>query len=291
MNNEEELQYLSQLKNIIENGHVSEERTGVGTKSLFGFQMRFNLENNSFPLLTTKKMFHKGVIEELLWFLKGDTNSKTLEDKGVMIWKDNSSRKALNSLGFEDREIGDCGPIYGFNFRHYGAKYVNCETDYTNCGHDQVKEVLRMLKEEPNSRRIIINLWNPITLNESVLPPCHVLYQFKVTKNKLSCSLYQRSGDMGLGVPFNMASAALMTIIFAKLSNLEPYELIHTIGDSHIYLNHEEGLSEQVTRDPHQFPKIEIIQKGQSSVEDFDIDDFIISNYKYHKKIKLQMAI
>ena len=177
MNNEEELQYLSQLKNIIENGDVSEDRTGVGTKSLFGFQMRFNLENNSFPLLTTKKMFHKGVIEELLWFLKGDTNSKTLEDKGVMIWKDNSSRKALNSLGFEDREIGDCGPIYGFNFRHYGAKYVNCETDYTNCGHDQVKEVLRMLKEEPNSRRIIINLWNPITLNESVLPPCYWIPQ------------------------------------------------------------------------------------------------------------------
>lgn len=236
-------------------------------------------------------MFHKGVIEELLWFLKGDTNSKTLEDKGVSIWKENSSRKTLNSLGLGERKTGDCGPIYGFNFRHFGAKYVDCETDYTNSGYDQVSEVLRMLKEEPYSRRIMINLWNPLTLNESVLPPCHVLYQFKVIKNKLSCSLYQRSGDMGLGVPFNIASAALMTIIFAKLSNLEPHELIHTIGDCHIYLNHEVGLLQQISRTPYKFPKMNIDEKGQQSVEDFDLEDFVISNYEFHDKIKLHMAI
>lgn len=291
MENEEEDQYLLQVKNIIENGDITNDRTGVGTKSLFGFQMRYNLENNSFPLLTTKKMFHKGVIEELLWFLKGDTNSKTLEKKGVCIWKDNSSCETLKSLGLTDRKEGDCGPIYGFNFRHYGAKYVDCETDYTNCGYDQVKEALRMIKEEPYSRRIMINLWNPLTLNESVLPPCHVIYQFKVIKNKLSCSLYQRSGDMGLGVPFNMASAALMTIIFAKLSNLEPYELIHTIGDSHVYLDHEEGLLNQILRPPYKFPRINIIDNSQTSVEDFNLEDFVITNYECHEKIKLNMAI
>ena len=289
--NKEEYQYLNQIKNIIETGYSANDRTNTGTKSIFGSQMRFNLENNSFPLLTTKKMFTKGIIEELLWFLRGDTNSKNLENKGISIWKGNSSREALDNLGFTERQDGDCGPIYGFNFRHFGAEYKDCDTNYTNCGYDQVKEVLRLLKEEPTSRRILINLWDPTSLKDAVLPACHVLYQFKVMGNKLSCSLYQRSGDMGLGVPFNIASASLLTIIFAKLSGLEPYELIHTIGDAHIYLDHEDGLKEQITRTPFQFPSLKIIDRNQCKVEDFCLEDFVISNYQCHEKIKLNMAV
>lgn len=289
--NTEECQYLNQIKNIIETGHSANDRTNTGTKSIFGSQMRFNLLNNSFPLLTTKKMFMKGIVEELLWFLRGDTNSKNLENKGVSIWKGNSSREALDNLGFTDRQEGDCGPIYGFNFRHYGAQYKDCDTNYTNCGYDQVKEVLRLLREEPTSRRILINLWNPTSLKDTVLPACHVLYQFKVIGNKLSCSLYQRSGDVGLGVPFNIASASLLTIIFAKLSGLEPYELIHTIGDAHIYLDHEEGLKEQITRTPFLFPSLKIIDRNQCKVEDFCLEDFVVHNYQCHEKIKLKMAV
>jgi len=285
-----EKQYLDQLKYIIEKGTICNDRTGVGTKSLFGCQMRFNL-NNSFPLLTTKKMFTKGIIEELLWFLNGKTDSKLLENKGVNIWKDNTSREFLDKLGFTDREEGDGGPIYGFNFRHYGAKYINSNTDYSNSGIDQINNVLRMLKEEPTSRRILINLWDPNIINDMVLPPCHVLYQFRVYGNKLSCSLYQRSGDMGLGIPFNIASASLLTCILAKLSNLEPYELIHTIGDAHIYLNHEEALKEQITREPYDFPTLKILDRNQKSIEDFVLEDFIFENYNCHKAIKMDMAV
>ena len=286
--NNEEQQYLNQLKNIIDNGYISNDRTGVGTKSLFGFQMRFNLEN-SFPLLTTKKMFTKGIIEELLWFLCGETNSKILEEKGVNIWKGNSSREYLDSINLNHYDEGDCGPIYGFNFRHFGANYIDCHTNYSNQGYDQVKEVLRLLKEEPTSRRILINLWNPLILNNVSLPPCHVLYQFKVIGNKLSCSMYQRSGDMGLGVPFNIASAALMTYIFASLTDLEPFELIHTIGDCHIYLNHEQGLKEQLLRRPHIFPTLIINKKN--NIEDYNYNDFTFQNYNYYKKINLKIAI
>ena len=286
--NSEEKQYLEQLKNILDNGFVTDDRTGVGTKSLFGRQMKFKLDSH-FPLLTTKKMFTKGIIEELLWFLNGETNSKILEEKGVNIWKGNTSQEFIDKLGLNYIE-GDGGPIYGFNFRHYGAEYIDCKTKYTT-GLDQIKEVLRMLKEEPNSRRIIINLWNPTIINKMVLPPCHVLYQFRVYGNKLSCSLYQRSGDMGLGIPFNIASASLLTCILAKLSNLEPYELIHTIGDAHIYLNHEEALKDQISREPYDFPTLKIVDRNQKTVEDFRLEDFIFENYKSHSKIAMNMAV
>lgn len=284
----EEEQYLNQLKNILDNGFVTDDRTGIGTKSLFGCQMRFRLDSH-FPLLTTKKMFTKGIIEELLWFLRGETDSKILEDKKVNIWKDNASQEFIDKLGLNYIE-GDCGPTYGFNFRHYGADYISCKTKYTT-GIDQINEVLRMLKDEPNSRRIIINLWNPTIINKIALPPCHIIYQFRVYGNKLSCSLYQRSGDMGLGIPFNIASASLLTCILAKLSNLEPYELIHTIGDAHIYLNHEGALKEQISRKPYDFPILKIINRNQKKVEDFKLEDFIFENYKSHSKILMEMAI
>lgn len=287
---EEEAQYLILLNKIINNGIICEDRTGVGTKSIFGCQMRFNIYD-TFPLLTTKKMFLRGIIEELLWFLKGQTNSKILEEKNVNIWKDNTSRQFLDNLGFTERIEGDGGPIYGFNFRHYGAQYIDCNTDYTNQGIDQINNVLHLLRTEPNSRRIIINLWNPCIINDMVLPPCHVLYQFRVYGNKLSCSLYQRSGDMGLGVPFNIASATLLTYILAKLSNLEPYQLIHTIGDAHIYLNHIEQLKEQINREPYPFPKLHIINRNQQNIEDFISSDFILDNYQHHNPITMKMAV
>ena len=230
----EEYQYLDIINNIFENGHECDDRTGTGILSYFGAQMRFNL-SEGFPLLTTKKVFFRGVITELLWFLRGSTDAKELEKDNVHIWDGNTSREFLDSLGFKERREGDGGPIYGFNFRHYGANYKDCDTDYGNEGIDQVQYVLDGIRNNPNSRRLLINLWNPVTLGEMVLPPCHVLYQFRVYGDKLSCSMYQRSGDIGLGVPFNIASAALMTYIFAKLTNKIPGELVHSIG-THIFI-------------------------------------------------------
>ena len=264
------------------------DRTGV-VKSTFGIHI-FDISKH-IPLLTTKKVFSRGIIEELLWFLRGETDNKTLQKKNVHIWDGNTSREFLDSLGHTDREEGDGGPIYGFNFRHYGAKYIDCHTDYTGKGYDQVKEIIRLIKEEPNSRRILINLWNPCVLNEAVLPPCHVLYQFRVYGDRLCCSMYQRSGDMGLGVPFNIASATLMTYIFAHLTGKKPWKLVHTIGDAHIYTNHEDALREQLKRKPYSFPLIHIKDRGQKKVEDYDVKDFVISGYECHPRIKMDMAV
>jgi len=288
--NLEEEQYLNQLRNILENGHDCEDRTGTGIKSLFGFQMRFDL-SKSFPLFTTKKMFTRGIVEELLWFLRGQTSSKILEDKGVNIWKGNSSREFLDKLGMFDREIGDCGENYSFNFRHYGGLYVDCNTDYSGQGFDQIQNILNLIRDDPSSRRMIINLWNPLTLNNTVLFVCHCMYHFRVYNNKLSCFLFQRSADMLLGVPFNTASASLLTHIIAKLSNLEVGEFIHSISDSHIYNNHFSQVKEQISRTPYQFPQLKIIDRNQKSVEDFTFEDFVFEDYKSHGKIAADMAI
>jgi thymidylate synthase len=217
MNNDEQ-QYLNILKQIMETGEICEDRTKTGTKSIFGCQMKYRLDIH-FPLLTTKKMFVKGIIEELLWFVKGETNSKLLEEKGVHIWKDNSSRAFLNGLGLYERAEGDCGPIYGFNFRHYGEHYTDCYNNQAYGGIDQIGHIIHLIRTDPNSRRMLIQLWDPVKIDEMVLPPCHVLYQFRVYKNKLSCCLYQRSGDMGLGVPFTpfyLSNADLYIINSAK---------------------------------------------------------------------------
>jgi thymidylate synthase len=236
-------------------------------------------------------MFWKGIVEELLWFLKGDTNIKNLIDKGVHIWDKNSDREFLDGIGLKDRKEYDGGPIYGFNFRHFGAKYIDCDTDYTGQGVDQVTEVLRLIREEPHSRRILINLWNPCELSNVCLPACHCMYQFYVEGEYLSCSMYQRSGDLGLGVPFNIASASLMTYIFARLTNKIPKELIHTIGDAHIYKNHVAAVEEQLKRDPTPFPRVNIKGRGQTKVEDFTYDDFEVFGYEPHPSIKMDMAV
>ena len=283
-------QYQDMVRHILETGSNREDRTGIGTLSLFGVHMRYDLERG-FPLLTTKKMYMKAIVEELLWFLRGDTDAKQLEKKGVNIWKGNSSREYLDSIGLKDNREGDCGPIYGFAFRHFGAEYVHCDADYTGQGYDQVAEVLRLIREEPTSRRIMISLWNPCDLGRVALPPCHVLYQFYVEGDYLSCSLYQRSGDMGLGVPFNIASASLMTYIFAHLTGKRPKTLVHTIGDAHIYKNHVAALGEQVDRRSYPFPRLDIRDRGQTTVEDYCREDFSLRGYDSHASIKMKMAI
>ncbi len=288
LNKNEEYQYLNLIKKILEKGVKKDDRTQSGITSYFGEQMRFNL-NNTFPLLTTKKVHLKSVIEELLWFLNGKTDVTLLKEKNVNIWNKNTSREYLDNMGLYHLNENDGGPIYGFNFRHFGAKYIDCKTNYTNQGFDQIEYVINELKNNPNSKRILINLWNPNDLNKVSLPACHVLYQFWVNDNKLSCLMYQRSADVGLGMPFNIASASLLTYILGKLTNLKPYELIYSVGDAHIYNNHIKQLEKQIKNIPYEFPTLQIKDRNQTKIEDFIYDDFILENYHHHKSIKMDM--
>lgn len=212
----EELQYLSLIKEVLSSGNSRDDRTGTGTISKFGGMMRFDLKN-SFPLITTKDVFWRGVVEELLWFIRGDTNAKNLSEKGVKIWDGNGSRSFLDTLGLQHRQEGDLGPVYGFQWRHFGAKYENMFSDYQNKGIDQIKDLISRIKKDPYSRRLILSAWNPVDLSIMALPPCHVMAQFYVEEGRLSCGMYQRSADIGLGVPFNIASYALLTAILAEV--------------------------------------------------------------------------
>ena len=293
-----EYQYINMLDRIINNGNIRKDRTGTGTQSLFGCQMRYDISKH-FPLLTTKRMYWKGIVEELLWFLKGDTDAVKLQHNNVHIWDGNSSRQYLDSIGLTNYRDGECGPIYGFNFRHFGGDYKGCDYDYKSDrengiknGYDQVQNCLELIKNNPTSRRILINLWNPCDLDKVALPACHVLYQFYINDGKLSCSMYQRSGDMGLGVPFNIASASLMTYIFAKLTGLKPGEFIHTIGDAHIYIDHIDAIKKQLEREPRPFPFVEIDStKEYTCVEDFKYDDFKVNGYYPFPAVKMKMAV
>lgn len=257
----EEMQYLDLIRKIIETGNKREDRTGTGTLSLFGAQMRFSLRDGTFPLLTTKKVFYRGIAEELFWFIRGSTNAKELQEKNVRIWDGNSSREFLDSCGFTNREEGDLGPVYGFQWRHFGAEYVDMHADYEGKGVDQLAEVINRIKTKPSDRRIIMCAWNPADLDKMALPPCHCLVQFYVANGELSCQLYQRSADMGLGVPFNIASYALLTAMIAHVCDLVPGDFVHTLGDAHVYSNHVEPLKTQLEREPKQFPKLVIKRK------------------------------
>lgn len=288
--NHEEQQYLNFIKDIIFNGAHKSNRTGVDTLCIFGHQMRYSLRNGRLPLLTTKRVFWKGIVEELLWFIKGSTNEHTLREKGVKIWQDNGTRAFLDSRGLTDREEGDLGPIYGFQWRHFGAEYTDCHTDYSGKGKDQLMDVIKTIKEDPNSRRIILSAWNPIALDEMALPPCHVLCQFYVVNGELSCQMYQRSCDMGLGVPFNIASYSLLTILIAHICNLKPGDFIHTLGDAHIYSNHIEPLKEQLTRIPRPFPTLRILHH-HDNIEDYTIDDLQLLGYDPYPSIKMDMVV
>ncbi|XP_050067415.1 thymidylate synthase [Anopheles maculipalpis] len=288
--NAEEQAYLQLIRDIIGKGSKRLDRTGVGTLSIFGGQMRFSLRDGVIPLLTTKKVFFRGVAEELLWFIKGSTNAKKLQAKGIRIWDGNSTREYLDSCGFTDREEGDLGPVYGFQWRHFGATYKTCHDDYTGQGIDQLAKVIDTIKNNPYDRRIIMSAWNPSDIPIMALPPCHCLAQFFVADGELSCQMYQRSADVGLGVPFNIASYSLLTHMIAHVTGLKAGEFIHTTGDTHIYLNHVDALREQIERTPDKFPTL-VIKRKVESIDDFNFADFEIVNYNPQSAIKMQMAV
>lgn len=289
MERSEEFQYLELVQNIIANGIEKSDRTGVGTKSLFGAQLRFNLQKG-FPLLTTKKVFWRGIVEELLFFIQGQTNSKILEEKGINIWKGNSSRQFLDNKKMFDREEGDIGPMYGWQWRHWGAKYIDMHTDYSGQGIDQLTQCIRLIKEDPSSRRIVMSAWNVSDMEDMVLNPCHVLVQFYVSNNQLSCLMFQRSVDCGLGLPFNIASYALLTHIVAHITGLDVGDLIISTGDTHVYLNHITQLQEQCQREPYLFPTLNI-KCDVKGIDDYTAADFELVNYQSHPAIKMEMAI
>ena len=272
-------QYLDLVKHVLEKGELKSDRTGTGTKSVFGYQMRFDLEEG-FPMVTTKKLHLKSIIYELLWFLKGDTNIKYLKENGVNIWN-----------SWADPE-GNLGPVYGFQWRNWN-----------NDGIDQISNLISDLKNNPSSRRHLISAWNPSVLpdtsksfevnvanGKAALPPCHAFFQFHVNNGKLSCQLYQRSADVFLGVPFNIASYSLLTLMVAQVCDLEPGDFIHTFGDAHIYSNHFEQMNLQLSREPKKLPTIKI-NTNIKNIFDFNFEDFTLENYDPHPHIKGKVAI
>lgn len=282
-------QYIELIKELLNENNIENGRNG-NTYCNIGSAMYFSLED-SIPILTTKKVAIKTCLKELLWFIKGHTNNKLLKKENVHIWNANGSREFLNSRNLHYEE-DDLGPVYGHQWRHFNAAYKSCNDNYDNCGVDQLKKVINDLKnpETRYSRRHIVSAWNPCQLDEMALPPCHIMFQFHVTrKNKLSCSLYQRSGDIGLGVPFNIFSYSALTYLIAKHCDLVPYEFIYFLGNAHIYEDHAEPLKEQIKRVPYDFPKLSIKEKKEN-IEDYTIDDFIIENYKYYDKINMKMT-
>ncbi|KAL1833765.1 hypothetical protein ACET3Z_003416 [Daucus carota] len=285
----EEYLYLGLVENIISNGVTKNDRTRTGTVSIFGCQMRFNLRK-SFPLLTTKKVFWRGVVEELLWFISGSTNAKILKEKGVNIWEGNGSREYLDSIGLTDREEGDLGPIYGFQWRHFGARYTDMHADYSGQGFDQLLDVISKIKNNPDDRRIILSAWNPSDLRLMALPPCHMFAQFYVANGELSCQMYQRSADMGLGVPFNIAAYALLTCMIAHVCDLVPGDFVHSIGDAHVYCNHVRPLRDQLQKLPKPFPVLKI-NSEKRDIDSFEAADFKLIGYDPHQKIEMKMAV
>jgi dihydrofolate reductase/thymidylate synthase len=293
----QEYNYLNLLKTILytdPNGRIG--RNGK-TFSIFGPQLEFNLLNNTIPILTTKKIFIKGIFEELFFFIKGLTNSKILEEKKVNIWKDNTSLDFLKSRKLNYPE-GDMGPMYGFQWRHFGSSYTNCLNNYTQQGYDQLYNLINNLINDPYSRRHLLTTYNPADVDKSVLAPCHgIVIQFYVEDKYLDCKMYQRSGDIFLGVPFNIASYSLLMFLIGKVVGLVPRNLIMTFGDVHIYEQHLEAVKEQIKRIPYEFPKINIkkelngntIEDRIKFMEEIIFDDIEIINYKYHPIIKAPM--
>lgn len=381
----EEYQYLDLIREIIAKGEHRPDRTGTGTLSLFAPpQLRFSLRNDAFPLLTTKKVFTKAIFHELLWFVKGSTNGLDLSALGVKIWDGNGSRAYLDSIGHKDRAVGDLGPVYGFQWRHFGAPYLDCHTDYSGQGIDQLASCIDKIKHSPYDRRIIMSAWNPADLGAMALPPCHMFCQFFVSfpnasrspvpptgvntdtasngteaatsvgstttsttttstsssssngngstttdgdrgRGELSCLLYQRSCDMGLGVPFNIASYALLTRMVAAVCDMDAGDLIHTMGDAHVYADHIDALKVQLERAPHPFPVLRIREyvhgngtdtggndkasgggggdyngrgagegrheKEARTIDDFKYEDFVVEGYTSWPAIKMNMSV
>jgi len=288
----EEYQYINLIKDILEENNIEKGRNG-NTLVNIGSVMHFSLENNKIPILTTKKTAWKTCLKELLWFIKGQTSNKILNEQNVHIWDGNSTKEFLESRGLNYPIEGDLGPIYGFQWRHFNASYSTCENNYEQKGIDQLQDVIDTLKdpEKRTSRRMIVSAWNPCQLEEMALPPCHVLFQFHVTHgNKLSCTMYQRSIDEICGSPFNIASYSFLTHLIAHHCGLEPYEFIYYMGNCHIYEEHIEEAKLQITRDPYEFPTLEIVNKKEN-INDYVIDDFKINNYEHHAQIKVKMVV
>jgi len=272
-------QYHDLLQHVLEHGNEKGDRTGTGTKSVFGYQMRFDL-SEGFPMVTTKKLHLKSIVHELLWFLKGDTNIKYLQDNGVRIWNEWADGN------------GDLGPVYGHQWRNWNSEEI-----------DQIKDIVETLKKNPNSRRMLVSAWNPsvmpdtsVSFDENVangkaaLPPCHAFFQFYVANGKLSCQLYQRSADIFLGVPFNIASYALFTMMMAQVCGYEAGDFIHTFGDAHIYNNHQEQVELQLSREPRELPKM-VINPDVKDIFGFVFEDFTLENYQPHPHIKAKVAV
>ncbi|MCW4464122.1 thymidylate synthase [Glutamicibacter sp. MNS18] len=261
--------YEDLLREVLENGTVKEDRTGTGTRSVFGRQIRFDL-SESFPLITTKRVHFKSVAAELLWFLRGESNVTWLQEQGVRIWNE-----------WADPD-GELGPVYGVQWRSWPTP---------DGGHiDQISQVVQSLRENPDSRRHIVSAWNVAEISNMALPPCHMFFQFYVADGKLSCQLYQRSADMFLGVPFNIASYALLTLMLAQQLDLEPGEFIWTGGDVHIYTNHLDQVREQLSRDPYPYPQLQLARRPES-IFDYTLEDFVVQNYRHHPTIKGSVAV
>ena len=288
----EERQYLDLIKDIIEHGSIEEGRNGK-TRVKFGSSMRFSLIGGKIPILTTKRVAVKTCFEELFWFIRGSTSNHELQAKNVHIWDGNSTREFLDSRGLYDRECGDLGPVYGFQWRHFNAKYVDSKTDYTGQGIDQLQTIIDDLKdpEMRTSRRMILTAWNPCQLEEMALPPCHMTCQFHVRDGKyLSCAMFQRSGDVGLGVPFNIASYSMLTHILANHCGLIADEFVYFLGNCHIYEDHLDALKEQIERVPMEFPTIRI-KNVRESIDDYTMDDIEWTTpYLSHTQIKMKMS-
>ena len=292
MRNEEA--YIQLIHDVLNNGTSERTRNGV-TISTFGEMMKFSLQNNTIPLITTKKLAWKTCLKELLWFVRGSTNNSELVSENVNIWTENANEYKEKMLN-EASEIipdGDLGPVYGHQWRHFNASYTNCNTSYSGKGIDQLKNVIETLKNPltRTSRRIIMSAWNPCQIDKMALPPCHVMCQFHVSNgNRLHCSLYQRSGDIGLGVPFNIASYSFLTHIIAKICGLEAYEFVHFLGNAHIYEEHVSALKEQISRDIFPFPTIEFTREI-NDIDNLNLSDFKIHNYEHHKPVSMKMKV
>ncbi|RKO96850.1 hypothetical protein CXG81DRAFT_10714 [Caulochytrium protostelioides] len=322
----EEYQYLRLVRLILDEGENRGDRTGTGTLSLFAPpSMRFSLRQGRFPLLTTKRTFMRPIVEELLWFLRGQTDASILQAKNVRIWDGNASRAYLDKHGFVHRHEGDLGPVYGFQWRHFGAAYTTCDADYTGQGVDQIREVIHRIRDRPYDRRILLSAWNPSDLRKMALPPCHMMAQFYVAFRPdpdpdagpdappvpyLSCQMYQRSCDMGLGVPFNIASYSLLTCLLAYVTGCEPDAFVHCLGDAHVYANHVTPLrEEQLPRTPRPFPTLRITSpagfpSGLTRAERrarpvdtmlaelmaFEYEQLAVENYQPYPSVKMAMS-
>lgn len=283
----DESQYLRLMRKVITDGEKRHNRTGVSTYSLFGETLTFDLSR--FPLLTTKKVYWRGVVEELLWFVRGDTSSKRLEDKKVNIWRGNTTEEFIEKRNLP-YEQGDCGPVYGFQWRHWNAPYSGCDADYDKKGVDQLKELVENIKKDPYSRRHVMSAWNVEQLDDMVLPPCHVMCQFYVSGDGgLSCQMYQRSADVFLGLPFNIASYAALTYVIARETGLRPSTLKICVGDAHVYENHMDAATTQLERRPKMFPQLRV--RSGPDMFRLEASDFELVDYDPHPALKAPMAI